>query len=112
MQLQVTYHTTYTMRLNHTVGYGHAEIDGSSHAMWCHLHRLQVSCLSVPVVCGGNNLRNYLTNWRHYFINKSWKEIEQEIISDSDAKPYSMGEKFIGTWTFVLLRKPFKRETH
>jgi len=24
------------MRLKHTVGYGHAEIDGSSLAMWCH----------------------------------------------------------------------------
>lgn len=42
----------------------------------CHFHRLPVRFLSVPVICGGNNLRNYLTNWRLYFIYICWKEIE------------------------------------
>lgn len=28
------------------------------------------------------------------------KLIEQEMFSDSDAKPHSMSEKFTGTWNF------------
>lgn len=72
---------SHNTRVNHTVGYRQAEIDDSSFAMWCHF---------PPVIFTDYQWDSYLylwyvvettqdiilQNWRHYFINICWKEID------------------------------------